>query len=80
MRYITYGKFAVISCIAPLNVNVAANETLVTGLPIPALLTDTFITCEGGVGVYLTHNGDLKLTNARSKSTWITFTYMYLMA
>lgn len=78
VRYITYGKFAVISCINPLNSNVASNETLVTGLPIPALITDTYITCEAGIGVYLTHDGTLKITNARKQGVWITFTYMYL--
>lgn len=78
VQYTTYGKFAVIKCISALNSYAAANETLVTGLPIPALTTDAYITCSTGIGVYLTHGGTLKMLNARNQGDWITFTYMYL--
>lgn len=78
VQYITYGKIAVIRCINALKTNVAAHETIVTGLPIPALSSEIYITCEAGVAVYLTPNGELKSLNARNQGNWITFTYMYL--
>lgn len=78
VRYFILGKFVFLNCINSLNTNVIAHDTLVTGLPIPAV-NDIYIICETGYGVYMTANGELKALQPRSSGQWVTFSYMYLM-
>lgn len=78
VRYYKYGKFAVISCITSLDTPVVYDEILVSGLPKPVIIEDSYINCYQGSTIYLTHNGDLRTIYPLSQGTRVIFTYMYL--
>ena len=76
-----WGKFVTLSCISPTNAGVAADGTLVSGLPAPAFQGDYYIMeDEDNNFLYLTASGSLKTGRARSSGTWTTFAVTYLKA